>query len=292
MRKKIFTICMIIAVMASSVVPAFASVTSFNTENGLKEAYSAVGTFNKGNPNCKHNFKTKIYSYATCQMKERTRKTCTKCSYEQVYYSSSSYAPHKFGEWTLGMQRTCTQAGYYRRECKVCKKTEISNIAAIGHKYGDWKLYHKATCTAAGEKFRPCKNSGCYSSIRQKIPALGHSFTAYKVTKNPTCTTNGSKKRTCTRCKREETVSLSATGHSYGSWRTTKSASCKAVGVKERTCAKCSYKQTTTIAALPCTYGAWQKTSTYTVSGGVKYYLWIRKCTKCGNSTQTEKRRG
>ena len=118
---------------------------------------------------------------------------------------------HKFGEWTVTKEATCTEDGSKSRTCSVCGTSETQTIAAPGHKFGDWTVTKEATCTEAGVKSHTC--SVCQTTETKDIAATGHSFGKWVVTKKATRTEEGLKTRTCSACGATETKVIPALGN-------------------------------------------------------------------------------
>ena len=103
---------------------------------------------------------------------------------------------HKFSEWTVEKEATCTSDGLKTRACP-CGEKETKTIPATGeHSFGKWTVTKKATCTKSGLKTRACE---CGEKETQTIPA-GHTFTVEKATV--------SQSKVCTRCKKVEEKSF------------------------------------------------------------------------------------
>ncbi len=98
---------------------------------------------------------------------------------------------HKFTEWKVVKQVSCTENGLQIRTCK-CGEEETKTILSTGeHVFGKWTVTKKATCTADGVQTRTCE---CGVKETKKIPATGHSYTVKKATV--------SQSKVCTRCNK------------------------------------------------------------------------------------------
>ena len=82
---------------------------------------------------------------------------------EEIYAKQSH--EHKFGEWEVTKEPTCTVEGEQRKIC-VCKKTEREAIAIIPHNY-QWTVTKEVTCTEEGEQKLMC--SMCKDTQDSKI---------------------------------------------------------------------------------------------------------------------------
>ena len=121
---------------------------------------------------------------------------------------------HKWGEYVVTQEETCTQDGKKQRKCTVCGKVEEAVIKA-GHKWGEYIIDDPATCSAVGHQHRVCER--CQEQEAQsEIPMIDHTYGEWDETTNaPTCTEAGSRTRTCLVCGHEDTEDLQALGHNF-----------------------------------------------------------------------------
>ena len=149
--------------------------------------------------------------------------SCVRVYEIEVIGVAGGEAPHthRFGEWTVTKDATCTEEGSRERVCECgVKETEV--IAALGHT--EETIPGKAaTCTETGlTEGKKCSVCGETLVAQEVIPALGHSA-AEAVKENevaPTCTEAGSYDLVvyCTECDAEvsrETVTVDALGHDF-----------------------------------------------------------------------------
>lgn len=110
--------------------------------------------------------------------------------------------------------------------------------------------------------------------------ANGHTWGEWTTVREPSCENAGQKTRRCTKCRKEETESISATGHSWSDWKVTKDATCKEEGTKVRTCSACGKQESQAISKNNAhKFGEWKVTKAATCAeDGVQTHT----CTICG----------
>ena len=114
---------------------------------------------------------------------------------------------HKFGEYEVVTEATCSKDGLKRRTCSVCNEVEEVKIPATGKHTAVTEITKKATCTTAGEKVTKC--SVCDKVLStEEIPATGHKYSDYVIKKDATETEDGILERTCTVCGETEKVTI------------------------------------------------------------------------------------
>ena len=114
---------------------------------------------------------------------------------------------HKFGEYKVVTEATCSKDGLKRRTCSVCNEVEEVKIPATGKHTAVTEITKKATCTTAGEKVTKC--SVCDKVLStEEIPATGHKYSDYVIKKDATETEDGILERTCTVCGETEKVTI------------------------------------------------------------------------------------
>ena len=193
---------------------------------------------------------------------------------------------HKWSDWTVKTEATCSSTGSRERKCSACGDVEKKTIDKLDHAYGSWTTTKQATCSTKGQKDRTC--STCGKKQTEGIDTLDHKYGSWTTTKAATCDTKGVKSRTCSDCGKTETQSIDSTGHAWdGGKVTTQSDSCSATGVKTYTCTICSHTKTEQMEGNHA-FGDWKyEEYTYTRSdehgsGTVKSHRKVRACTKCG----------
>ena len=125
---------------------------------------------------------------------------CSSCGEVFVAQIAVPATGHSFGEWTVTVQPTESEAGLKRRDCANCDEFETEIIANLAHEHDKWDVTVleavAPTCTKPGlTEGAVC--SGCGETIveQQIVPANGHSYES--VVTDPTCTLRGYTTHTC-----------------------------------------------------------------------------------------------
>lgn len=107
---------------------------------------------------------------------------------------------HEYGEWTVIVPATCTEAGEKKRVCS-CGEYEVEEIPPLGHDLAT-HAGKEPTCTEEGYgAYEYCKRDGCGYSTYTELEKIPHVF-------------NGGDK--CTVCGTDKmTFALDADGESY-----------------------------------------------------------------------------
>ena len=259
-----------------------------------------------------HDYKS-VVTDPTCTERGYTTHTCTLCghSYVDSYVNQTG---HKFGNWYVTKNASCTEDGQERRDCANCDHFETRTIEATGHDYKS--VVTEPTCTEQGYTTHNCANCGD-SYVDSYVSPTGHKFGNWYVTKNATCTEDGSERRDCANCDHYETRVIDATGHDYrsvvtaptctergytthtcsvcgdsyvdsyvdatghkfGNWIVTKAATCTEDGTERRDCENCDHYETRTIEATGHNYKSVVTAPTCTEQGYTTH-----TCAKCGDS--------
>ncbi len=126
---------------------------------------------------------------------------------------------HKFGEWTITEEASCTKDGEKVRVCSLCNKTETETIPAAGHTEVIDKAV-AATCTKTGlTEGIHCSVCNAVIKAQEVVPAKGHKYVDTVV--KPTYTAKGYTLHKCSVC-----------GTSYKDIYTAKLTLAKVTGVK------------------------------------------------------------
>ena len=126
---------------------------------------------------------------------------------------------HKFGEWTITEEASCTKDGEKVRVCSLCNKTETETIPATGHTEVIDKAV-AATCTKTGlTEGIHCSVCNAVIKAQEVVPAKGHKYVDTVV--KPTYTAKGYTLHKCSVC-----------GTSYKDIYTAKLTLAKVTGVK------------------------------------------------------------
>ena len=189
---------------------------------------------------------------ATCTTDGKTAGShCSVCGKVIKAQTVIKATGHKYGEWAVTKEPTCTAAGTQTRTCSVCKNIENKTIKAKGHtEVADSAV--AATCTTDGKTAGShCSVCGKVIKAQTVIKATGHKYGEWAVTKEPTCTEDGSQKRSCTVCGNTETQAIKATGHKASGWMIDKQPDIGVKGSKHKECTVCGkVLQTAEIPAL------------------------------------------
>lgn len=135
---------------------------------------------------------------------------CADCG-EIEGYETVPAKGHRFGEFVVTKEPTCTETGVKERVCEVCGEKETETVPALGHK-GPFTTVKAPTCTEAGSEKRICTVCGA-EEVREVAP-LGHKG-PFTVTREATCTEDGVQERDCTVCGAHEVVAIPA-AHKFG----------------------------------------------------------------------------
>ena len=177
---------------------------------------------------------------ATCTTDGKTAGShCSVCGKVIKAQTVIKATGHKYGEWAVTKEPTCTAAGTQSRTCTVCKNVENKTIKAKGHtEVTDSAV--AATCTTDGKTAGShCSVCGKVIKAQTVIKATGHKYGSWTVTKAATCTEDGSQKRSCTVCGNSETQTIKATGHKAGGWIIDKQPDVGVKGIKHKECTVC-----------------------------------------------------
>ncbi len=163
---------------------------------------------------------------------------CDVCG-ERFNFEAIPAKGHRWNEFKVTKEATCTEDGSRERVCEVCDKKDVQVIPALGHTWTAFKVTKAATCTEDGSQERTC--TVCGAKEVQVIPAA-HKFGAFVVIEEPTCYASGTKEHTCTVCGHKETESIPA-AHKFGEFVVTQEPTCYSTGAKERVCSVCGEKE-------------------------------------------------
>ncbi len=145
-----------------------------------------------------------------------TRKTCSIC----CAYKDEDIVPalgHRYNNWIIEVDETCTEQGVKSRVCTVCNHKETGKVLPSGHRYVAFVT--EATCLEGG--FTEYKCSLCDDSYRDNaVAALGHAYGEWTIITEATCTQAGERVRECSRCAEgteghKVQEEIAALGHNY-----------------------------------------------------------------------------
>ncbi len=81
---------------------------------------------------------------------------------------------HKYGDWSVALEETCTSIGYSLRTCSLCGYKDYKFTRATGHSFAYTATIKQPDCVLDGVKLLSCLECGTVKS--EDIPANGHSF--------------------------------------------------------------------------------------------------------------------
>lgn len=115
---------------------------------------------------------------------------------------------HKWTDWEIIKEATCTIAGEKRRECSLCGEIDTEKIPETGHTIViDPAL--EATCEESGRtEGSHCSVCGEVLIEQESTAIKEHSWGEWKVVKEATVTSEGEEQRACTRCGKVEKSSI------------------------------------------------------------------------------------
>jgi len=154
---------------------------------------------------CAHEYDAAVTN-ATCVQAGFTTYTCIHCgdSYTDHY---TDLAEHRYGQWSVEKEATCTGEGREVCTCQVCGETQSRPVEAKGHSYSAWETTQNPSCTREGVKVRSCKH--CGHTQEKAVEASGHAFDDGVVVKPAaSCTDTGIKRFTCSRCSETYEVAV------------------------------------------------------------------------------------
>ena len=106
-----------------------------------------------------------------------------------MFFVSCKSHDHKFGEWSVILEPTCSEEGKQERTCE-CGEKETEAIAPLPHTESEWVEEVAATVMKKGFQTSYC--TVCHAPLARVIPRIVTEDLAYKV--NPdgkTCTVTG-----------------------------------------------------------------------------------------------------
>ena len=116
-----------------------------------------------------------VVSAPTCDEKGYTTHICSKCddSYVDSYVDALG---HKYGEWTVEYDPTCTKDGSQQRVCETCDHVDNEVIEALGHSVVIDEAI-RATCVELGlSEGSHCDVCGTVLVKQRVISTISHNF--------------------------------------------------------------------------------------------------------------------
>ena len=231
-----------------------------------------------------HNWTLIVRVEPTCTEDGKIDYECSRCGEKKTEALPSQ--GHKYVD--VITKPTCTEKGYTTHTCSVCNDTYVDTyVDALGHKYGEWIVVDEASCTEAGLEKRVCENDETHVETRV-IAAKGHTpdEAVKENEKEATCLAPASYDSVvyCSVCHAEISRLTVIVGekadHAWGGWTPVKDASCDTDGLEQRVCATDpSHVETRPIKATGHQYVPTVIAPTCTEGGYTDYV-----CSVCGDT--------
>jgi len=159
-----------------------------------------------------HKYTSKIV-LPTCTAKGYTLYTCECCGNTYKDNETAAYG-HKWGDWIISENATCTAEGIKTRKCSVCEKNETQTIGTSGdHKYTSKII--APTCTSKGYTLYTCECGDSYKDNYTNTTPHNH---IVREVISPTCKKEGYTVYECSVCGVEHKDDyVKPTGHKYKS---------------------------------------------------------------------------
>ena len=153
------------------------------TEDAVKEV-DAQYTFSFGGEG--HSWVSYERQEATCTSDGwEAYRQCSACGAIDGEYPRIPAKGHRWGEFTVTKEPTCTEDGNKERVCEVCGEKETVAIPALGHTWGAFTVITEPKCEEDGLQEHTCEVCGATETMA--IPALGHKWGEWVVTVEPGC---------------------------------------------------------------------------------------------------------
>ena len=124
----------------------------------------------------------------------------------------SSKHTHKWDEWYVTSEPTCTVDGEQERICTICGERQTKAIKA-SHRWGEWVTLTESTCVENGIEERRC--TVCQEIDQRYLDLAPHTWGEGEVVLEPTCTESGEIRYICSVCHGERSEYVSPLGHDY-----------------------------------------------------------------------------
>lgn len=191
---------------------------------------------------------------------------------------TSKVCKHKYGNYKVTREATCSREGIKTATCKVCKVAKkTKKIKKVSHEVSDWEVIQESTCHEKGQKIGVC--DVCGEEVTEKLPLSDtHSYKIASI-KDATCKEEGVILEVCELCgKEKKTPTGKLSAHSWGSAEITTPATCAKTGVRTYTCKVCGEKKEEKLAKVAHVWDGGKITlEPKCISQGVKTYT----CTAC-----------
>ena len=184
---------------------------------------------------------------------------CSECGTVLEERTELELANHKYGDWIVTDEPSCTQIGHAKRECEVCGNTEYKELEKLAHTpvaYTDLEANCQHEGHIGGAYCSKCNQELTPYTVLDKT---AHSFGDWITTQEPDCIHKGQAKRVCSVCNYEEYKELDYTNHNATPYEE-KAASCTEEGHTGGTYCSVCHAELTPYTVIPVTnhnYGAW-----------------------------------
>ena len=145
---------------------------------------------------------------------------------------------HKFDEWEVQVEPTCSSDGEEIRKCLNCEHSETRSVDAFGHALGDWVEAIPSTCQSEGTLgYYKCSVCDKYfDKNKTEIPEIVEEKKAHRMAKwetrlAPTCEKEGEEIRSCVDCGHSEIRRLEKLEHTFGAWIEPVASTCQSKGI-------------------------------------------------------------
>lgn len=200
---------------------------------------------------------------------------------DHTLYAQWSEAEHRYSEWIVDKEPSCTEIGLQHRTCGECGFTEQSNIPMTEHEYSiEWNIIEKPSCTKEGKKAHVCSVCGGNKDVTL-IEKTEHNYQEWQTVNKADCTNSGKKQRICSDCNNTETADIPPLGHNYSEdWKVVTAPTCTKEGEKAHVCSLCGdEKDVTKTEKAEHSYGDWiLLMKPECTESGFEY----RNCSVCG----------
>lgn len=169
------------------------------------------------------------------------------CDVHNKNFDFKSWKGHELGDDAKTHASTCSEPGYKKGTCTVCKAENAEVVLPIDPDAHSWieEVLIEPTCTSEGYVFRICKYDSSHIEYSY-IPATGHTYNDdWTVITEATCYTPGLKSNTCSVCQyyATENIPVDPDNHPIeeSEWKIYKDQkpTCDKVGIEAASCKYC-----------------------------------------------------
>ncbi len=178
---------------------------------------------------------------------------------------------------------SCTEKGYVRTVCSVCKDIFTNEDREIVPHVYETEEKVAATCTTSGHTIYTCKCGDEVVIYNPDEKATGH--TLIEGASTATCTSEGLMTLTCEDCDYTDTVAIPALGHNYvEDTAAATDATCAAAETKTYKCSRCNDSSYTISVGDKTEDHTWDDTKWQVIVSATESSIGYRTnaCTVCG----------